>query len=324
VSGTAPIVSSGGTTPVITISAATTGAAGSMSAADKTKLDGVATNANNYVHPANHDPSIITQDASNRFVSDAEKTTWNGKASTTTVTTSINGLMAAADKSKLDGVATNANNYVHPATHDASMIVESTTKRFVSDTEKSTWNDKYTKAEVTNLISTVETNSDWKESVNTFDDIATTYPNPQDGWTVNVKDNDYTYRYTGSSWVVTSINSIPLATSLLDGKMSAADKTKLDGVATNANNYVHPATHAPSIITQDASNRFVTDTEKTTWNAKANTASPAFTGTPTAPTAAVNTNTTQVATTAFVVSNKSYHVGTTAPANTSLVWLDSN
>lgn len=45
VSGTAPIVSSGGTTPAISISAATTLAAGSMSAADKTKLDGVATGA---------------------------------------------------------------------------------------------------------------------------------------------------------------------------------------------------------------------------------------------------------------------------------------
>jgi len=51
VTGTAPIASSGGTTPAISISAATTGAAGSMSAADKTKLDGIATSANNYVLP---------------------------------------------------------------------------------------------------------------------------------------------------------------------------------------------------------------------------------------------------------------------------------
>ena len=51
VTGTAPIVSSGGNTPAISISAATTSAAGSMSAADKTKLDGIATNANNYTLP---------------------------------------------------------------------------------------------------------------------------------------------------------------------------------------------------------------------------------------------------------------------------------
>jgi hypothetical protein len=41
VGGTAPIQSSGGANPVISITAATTSAAGSMSAADKTKLDGV-------------------------------------------------------------------------------------------------------------------------------------------------------------------------------------------------------------------------------------------------------------------------------------------
>ena len=59
--------------------AVASGAAGFMTGADKTKLDGIATGANNYTHPANHPPSIITQDASNRFVTDAEKTAWNAK-----------------------------------------------------------------------------------------------------------------------------------------------------------------------------------------------------------------------------------------------------
>ena len=58
---------------------ATTSAAGFMSAADKTKLDGVATGATAYTHPANHPASIITQDADNRFVTDAEKAAWNSK-----------------------------------------------------------------------------------------------------------------------------------------------------------------------------------------------------------------------------------------------------
>ena len=53
----------------------------------------------------------------------------------------------------------------------------------------------YTPNEVDNKLSTLETKIDWKEAVGTFDDIATTYPSPQDGWTVNVKDTDYTYRF---------------------------------------------------------------------------------------------------------------------------------
>lgn len=45
VTGTSPIASSGGATPAISITAATTSAAGSMSSADKTKLDGIEASA---------------------------------------------------------------------------------------------------------------------------------------------------------------------------------------------------------------------------------------------------------------------------------------
>ena len=173
---------------------------------EKAKLAGVAAGANNYQHPATHPATMIEQDASHRFVTDTEKTTWNGKASTAVVTQSANGLMSAADKKKLDGVAAGANNYQHPATHPASVIVQDSTHRFVTDTEKTTWNGKA---------------------------------------------------------------STTVATQSANGLMSAADKKKLDGVATGANNYQHPATHPASVIVQDSTHRFVTDTEKSSWNNKA-------------------------------------------------------
>ncbi len=69
---------------------------------EKAKLAGVAAGANNYQHPATHPATMIEQDASHRFVTDTEKTTWNGKASTAVATQSANGLMSAADKKKLD------------------------------------------------------------------------------------------------------------------------------------------------------------------------------------------------------------------------------
>ncbi|CAM4408300.1 WD40 repeat domain-containing protein [Paenibacillus xylanexedens] len=84
------------------------GAAGFMTGADKTKLDGVAPGANNYIHPATHPPSIIAQDSGNRFVTDAEKADWNSKATGALATPSTDGLMAAADKGKLDGVQAGA------------------------------------------------------------------------------------------------------------------------------------------------------------------------------------------------------------------------
>lgn len=49
---------------------------------------------------------------------------------------------------------------------------------------------------------------------------------------------------------------------------STAEKSKLAGIEDNANNYQHPATHSPNIITQDENSRFVSDVEKNEWNAK--------------------------------------------------------
>lgn len=50
------------------------------------------------------------------------------------------------EKNKLAGIEAGANNYTHPATHPASMIDESTEKRFVSDSEKTSWNNKEDKS----------------------------------------------------------------------------------------------------------------------------------------------------------------------------------
>ena len=61
-------------------------------------------------------------------------------------------------------------------------------------------------------------------------------------------------------------------TDSLKGYMTPELKKKLDGIAMGANNYVHPSSHPASMIAQDATHRFVSDTEKNTWNAKASTA----------------------------------------------------
>ena len=99
----------------------------------------------------------------------------------------------------------------------------------------------YTKSEVDNKFSSLETGTVWKQPVDTYDDIVTTYPNPKDGWTVNVNDTDYTYRYDGTKWILISANAIPNATSDVNGLMTSTDKTKLDGIAENANNYSLPS-----------------------------------------------------------------------------------
>ncbi len=51
---------------------------------EKTKLTGIEAEANKYVHPSTHPATMITEDSDHRFVSDAEKATWNQDATTTT------------------------------------------------------------------------------------------------------------------------------------------------------------------------------------------------------------------------------------------------
>lgn len=57
-------------------------------------------------------------------------------------TTSKAGLMSSSDKSKLNGVAAGANNYAHPSSHPASVIIQDANNRFVTDLEKATWSGK--------------------------------------------------------------------------------------------------------------------------------------------------------------------------------------
>ena len=95
----------------------------------------------------------------------------------------------------------------------------------------------YTPNEVDNKFSTLETNIDWKEAVDTFADITTTYSSPKDGWTVNVKDTDYTYRYNGSEWVAISANAIPKATNSVDGLLSKEDHANYDDAVSKAHTH---------------------------------------------------------------------------------------
>jgi len=81
----------------------------------------------------------------------------------------------------------------------------------------------YNKQEVDNAISGVLSSIDWKTSVTSFADIATTYPSPIEGWTVSVNDEDVIYRYDGATWNILANGTVPLATVSLDGKLSSAD-----------------------------------------------------------------------------------------------------
>lgn len=140
-------------TVTIGTTAATTSVAGHMSAADKTKLDGIAASADvtsvttvgaalnaatAKATPVDADTVPLIDSAASSAL---KKVTWaNIKATLKTyfdtlyslaghvhsaATTSVAGFLSAADKTKLDGIATGANNYTHP-TGDGNSHVPAT------------------------------------------------------------------------------------------------------------------------------------------------------------------------------------------------------
>lgn len=92
---------------------------GFMDNVDKSKLDGIAKNANNYVHPSSHTAGMIT--GLSAVATSGAYGSLSGVPGVATAT--IDGMMAKSDKAKLDGVAEGANMYNHPVTHPASMIM---------------------------------------------------------------------------------------------------------------------------------------------------------------------------------------------------------
>ena len=166
----------------------TTSADGLMSASDKSKLDGIATGANNYSHPTNsgnkHIPSGGSSGKVLKWSADGTATWGDDKDTTYSVaTTGANGLMSSTDKSKLDGIATGANNYSHPTSSGNKHIPSGG-----SSGQILRWS--------------------------------------ADGTAVWGADNNTTYT---------------AATTSSDGLMTAAMVTKLSGIAAGANNYTLPA-----------------------------------------------------------------------------------
>src|SRR5574344_1681144 len=78
-----------------------------------------------YTHPANHLPSIIVQDADNRFVTDTEKSNWNNNI------TNLNTHSSDTTKHITSTERTNWNNAsTNSHTHSNKTILDNTTASY--------------------------------------------------------------------------------------------------------------------------------------------------------------------------------------------------
>lgn len=68
----------------------------------------------------------------------------------------------------------------------------------------------------------------WKTPVQTYSNIATTYPNPELGWIVETLDTKFVYRYDGTSWVYVTNNSASANSEIMSNKGVANGYAPLD------------------------------------------------------------------------------------------------
>ena len=256
-----------------TYNEATPSTAGLMSAGDKTKLNGIAPGANNYVHPDTpgnkHIPSggAVGQILKNTGDGTVQ---WEDPTSYSNATTTTAGLMSPEDKTKLNGIASGANNYVHPS-HDAHDLgfykVTIDNQGHVTNTSLVTKTDIRGLGLTSQDISIGDASSSSSGLMSASDKAkldgiasgANRYTHPS-----------YTARSSGlykitvdSTGHVSNVSavtknditalgitgediSIGDATTSSAGLMSASDKAKLDGIASGANRYTHPSYTARS------------------------------------------------------------------------------
>lgn len=217
-------------------------------------------------------------------------------------TTTTAGLMSASDKVKLNNIADNANNYIHPPTHPASMITG------LADVAKSgSYNDL---ADKPNIPASATVDSE----------LSSTSVNPVQNKVINAALNSKADSSALSAY-------LPLTGGTCTGSVSAPNfqtGTAADNYFQcrrfrgegDANSYYHAIDFGYSghdsvdFYEYDANWNFYQCTTGTKagavlvgningngWNGGAR-----LTGAPTAPTATAETNNTQIATTAFVHS----------------------
>ena len=175
-----------------------------------------------------------------------ERAAWNAKAETDTATSTANGLMSAADKKKLDGIATGANKYSLPL---ATASVRGGAKIGYKE------NGKNYPVELSDEKMFV--NVPWENT--TYTTFVKSGSGAKSGLVPAPSTTAGTTKYLreDGTWAVPPDTTYGEVTQSTAGLMSAADKKKLDGIATGATKVVVDSALSTS-STNPVQNKIVT------------------------------------------------------------------
>lgn len=198
-------------------------------------------------------------------------------------TQTVPGFLSAADKKKLDGVASGAQvNVIEKVVFNGTELPVSSKSVSIQAVVAADLAAYYTATQVDQKVSAIP-----KFSIQAVETLPTTGISNTTVYLLKSGEesqNLYTeYIRVGSTWeklgtqtvdltdYVTKQNAISGATKKNNTTITftRADGTTFD-VTITGTVYTHPSSHPASMITQDATHRFATDTEKAAWNAKAN------------------------------------------------------
>lgn len=195
----------------------------------------------------------------------------------TDATQTAHGLMSAADKKKLDGVEANANHYVHPTS--AAGAKASGLYKVATDAQ----------GHVTGATAVTKSDISPLENDPTVPAWAKAATKPS----YEAEEIDYA---KGSKTVGSALESLEVG--MTNANIAIAGKQ--DTIADLATIRSGAAKGATALQSVPSTYRTAAQQDAIHDRTKADLASPNFTGTPTAPTATVGTNSAQVATCAFV------------------------
>jgi hypothetical protein len=181
--------------------------------AEKTKLSNIEEDANNYMHPA----YLTYSTGFYKFAVDS-----SGHV----------GDATAVTKSDITALGIPSTNTTYSAMTGATSSAAGTSGLVPAPAAGK--NTSFLRGDGTWVVPTNTTYADMTGATSSADGTHGLVPAPAKGKQTSFLRGDGT-------WVVPTNTTYTNATTSASGLMSAADKTKLDGVADGANNYVHPA-----------------------------------------------------------------------------------